>query len=233
MPHTPVVITSARALRGAAATACVVVAAMLAVFVTTGIGQDPLQYVHPVDEYGRLLLRSPAVLRTVIGLDNVFVVLYCATFLLLATVLKGRVALQGLLTLGVGLMVAVGLLDLVENLHFLTMIGGAGQGRIPGRLEIEVTAVESLLKFHLSYLALFLIGLSLPRDTLGRTLLARASVYVQLPLGVAVYVVPAAAALPLVLLRFGYFVAALATVAVTFGAATGGSTVPGGTDPLD
>src|SRR5262245_13887874 len=43
-----------------------VVVGMTAIFFVTGIGQDPLQYVHPVDEYAGFLLRNPVALRATI-----------------------------------------------------------------------------------------------------------------------------------------------------------------------
>ena len=60
---------------------------MLTIFLVTGIGQDPLQFVHPAGEYTTLLLRNPTVLRAVIGLDDLFLVVYSAVFVLLALVL--------------------------------------------------------------------------------------------------------------------------------------------------
>lgn len=41
----------------------------------TGVGQDPLPFVHSSEEYGPILLRDPAALRTTLGLDNAFIFL--------------------------------------------------------------------------------------------------------------------------------------------------------------
>jgi hypothetical protein len=69
-------ISLQRGLRLWAMLAGALVLGMLAIFVVTGIGQDPLQYVHPAAEYRELLLRNPSMLRVAIGLDNLFIVAY-------------------------------------------------------------------------------------------------------------------------------------------------------------
>jgi hypothetical protein len=66
---------------GSALASAAVVALMFGVFALTGIGQDPLQYMHPVAEYTAILLQNPPVLRASIGLDNLFIVLYSTMFL--------------------------------------------------------------------------------------------------------------------------------------------------------
>ena len=55
-------------LRAAAVAACAMVAGMFAVFAATGIGQDPLQFLHAPADYAALLLKNPPVLRACFGL---------------------------------------------------------------------------------------------------------------------------------------------------------------------
>lgn len=207
-----------------AAAACVLV--MLMIFLITGVGQDPLQSLHPPEAYAALLLRDPPVLRAVLAVDNIFVALYVSTFITAGLILVQGGASRGLVWISVALLGLTGLLDLLENLHFLTLLGLAEQGTAILPLQIQGQVIESLLKFHFSYVGLFLFGSSLPlAHPLGR-LLARLSWWVQLPVGVAIYVVPPTLALPLVLVRFSYFLAGLLLLAVIFGRGTGGSSAP-------
>jgi hypothetical protein len=183
------------------------------------VGQDPLQYVHPASDYAALLLRDPAALRATLGLDNFFIVMYSTVFVLLAIELDRRGAPRALVTAAAALLLALGVLDMVENFHFMAMLAAAEQGRIPTDAEISWQATESLLKFHLSYLGLFMQALALPRETRAQRLLANLSLFLQAPVGVAIYVLPHALAVPLVFVRFGYFLVALGLVGWIFGAA--------------
>lgn len=63
-----------KTLRAAAWLACATVLGMIAIFLTTGVGQDPLQLVHSAAEYAEILLCNPAALRATIALDNAFIV---------------------------------------------------------------------------------------------------------------------------------------------------------------
>jgi hypothetical protein len=222
-----------RLLRITALGACALVGAMVAIFVATGVGQDPLQFMHPPDEYGRLLLANPPALRATVALDNVFLVLYTTMFVALAGVLIERGANRGLVRFALGLLVALGLLDLVENLHFLVMLSRAELGIVPSADEICAQVMESLVKFHVSYLGMFALGWALPRRTAAQRWLANLSL-VQLPIGILIYVTPARVSLLLAFARFTYFVVALALVAAIFGRAGSGApasprdTTPGG-----
>src|SRR5262249_53766469 len=145
--------------------ACGLVCAMVAIFVATGVGQDPLQFVHPPDEYFHLLLANPPALRATIALDNAFLVLYTTMFVALASLLIEHGTSRGLLRFARGMLVALGVLDLIENLHFLVMLSRAELGIAPSADEIAAQAMESLVKFHVSYLGLFALALVLPRRT--------------------------------------------------------------------
>lgn len=196
--------------------AAALVLAMLGLFVATGIGQEPLQYVHAAAEYQALLLRNPPVLRTVIGLDNAFLLVYGTLFVLLVAWLRGQGAPAPLPGVALGLLLATTLLDLCENLHFLTLLAGAELGQVPTDGAIAGQALESMVKFHVSYLGLLLLGLSLPGHTAGWRTLRGLLVAVQAPVGVAIYVVPHAFAVPLVFARFAFFLASFGLLAALF-----------------
>ena len=204
-------LTSQLALAAAAT-----VLLMLGIFVALGIGQDPLQYMHGVQDYTAILLKNPPALRAAIGLDNLFIVLYSAMFLTLGITLWQRVGSRALLVAGLALMAASGLLDLLENMHFLGMLSAATQGLAISALHIELQVWESLVKFHLSYLGLFLLGFALPADTMAERCLCAALRWVQLPVGLLIYLVEPEAARPLVLARFTFFLVALLLIWTIF-----------------
>jgi len=207
-------------VRVSALAACALVVAMVSIFLSTGVGQDPLQFVHPPVEYARILLANPAALRATIALDNFFIVFYSTVFIALGALLWRGGAEKPVVALAIGLLLVLGLLDMIENFHFMVMLANAEQGVLPSTSEISFQVWESLLKFHGSYLGLFLLGLALPRDR--SRALANLSIFVQLPVGVLIYVVPRALAVPLVFARFTYFVVALLLLAKMFGAQRGG-----------
>lgn len=207
-------------LRRVAVLSVVLVLAMIAVFAITGVGQDPLQYVHPPDDYREVLLAKPWALRLTVGLDDLFVVTYEVVFLSLALRLLRMGAPRALVYVGAGALLLVGLLDFAENFHFLGMLASAEQGHTPSLAAIEWQAWESTMKFHVSYFGLFVLGLTFPRRTRVEQVLRALTLYVQLPVGIAIHVAPRALAVPLVFARFAYFVTALALVAWAFGAET-------------
>jgi hypothetical protein len=182
---------------------------MFAIYLATGIGQDPLQFVHSQEEYAAILLKNPDVLRAAVGLDNLFIVLYSSMFLALFALLRPSSGNVTLLTGALALLMLSGLLDLLENMHFLTMIATAVQGLTVELPEIKLQAWESLVKFHASYLGLFLLGLSMPRDTMLEKTLCASFCWIQLPVGLLIYLTPAAIAKPLVMVRFIFFLAGL------------------------
>ncbi len=214
-------LTSRFALAAAA-----VVLAMFAIYVSTGIGQDPLQYIHTPQEYSAILLKAPSVLRTAIGLDNLFVVLYSSMFLTLGATLWDRTGSRALLLVSLGLLAASGLLDLLENMHFMTMVSAALHGMDVGPAQIELQVWESLVKFHVSYLGLFLLGFALPRDTLLERALGFSLRWVQLPVGLLIYLTPPEVALALVLARFTFFLFALLAIGLVFRPRRSGSGAP-------
>ena len=210
----PPVVALARVVRACAIAACAVVGVMLAIFVVRGVGQDPLQVLHSPAAYAAILARDPGWLRATIGLDFAFIAFYATLFLALGPVLVAQGAPRALARAAVAVLTATAALDLLENAHFLTMIATVAQGGAVGAGEIAGQVGESLVKFHVSYVGLFLLGFAMPRDTRVGRALAWASWYVQLPVGVLIYVTPPAVAFVLVLVRSAYFVLALAGVAV-------------------
>lgn len=215
-----------RIVRSAALAAVVLVLAMIGVFAVTGVGQDPLQFVHPPAEYAAFLLKNPAALRATIGLDDLFLVLYGVAFFALGPVLRERGASPALVRAATVCFAAVVTLDLLENLHFLVMLANAENGVVPSVAEIGAQVLESAFKFHVSYLGLALLGLAVPRTNAPARWLANLSVFVQLPVGVLIHVTPPGVSFALVVVRFTYFLVGLALMAVAFGRPAAGSASP-------
>ena len=192
------------------------VLAMLLVFVFTGIGQDPLQYVHATADYTEILLRNPPVLKAAIGMDNAFVLFYSTMFLALAAALWRQGQSKVVVGVAASLMALSGLLDLAENMHFMAMIGLAQQNLGVSAAEIEWQVWESLLKFHVSYVGLFLLSFALPSDTRAEKTLIFLSRWVQWPVGMLIYVAPDSLTRALVFGRFGFFLAAMLLLAAIY-----------------
>jgi hypothetical protein len=211
---------------GSALASAAVVALMFGVFALTGIGQDPLQYMHPVAEYTTILLQNPPVLRASIGLDNLFIVLYSTMFLGLGALLWKRTPQRAVLAVSLVLLGATGILDLFENMHFLAMIAAASQGLDIGIGQIGLQVWESLVKFHVSYLGLFLLSFALPRETAVDRALVLLLRWIQLPIGLLIYLTPPSIAVPLVMVRFTFFLVASLMVAYAFRPSRYGSGEP-------
>jgi hypothetical protein len=112
-------------------------------------------------------------------------------------------------------------------MHFLTMIAAALQGMEVSVTQIELQVWESLAKFHVSYLGLFLLGFALPGETPLEQALCFALRWVQLPVGLLIYLTPPVVALPLVLTRFTFFLLALLAIFLIYRRRGSGSDAPG------
>lgn len=200
---------SARLVKNNAGIAAFLVTGMLGIFLTTGIGQDPLQYIHSIPEYRDILLKNPALLRVAIGLDNAFILFYLTMFLALGSVLSKLGKLKTIGKVALVLISTTAILDLVENMHFLTMISSSLNGFEVSENEIKLQVWESLVKFHISYIGFYMLSFVLPETTIKEKLLCFLLRWVQWPVGMLIYIAPIEVAKPLVLVRFAFFFIAL------------------------
>jgi len=200
-------------ISGNAISAAIVVSGMLIIFMTAGVGQDPLQYVHSLANYKGVLLNKPTVLRIAIGLDNAFILFYVTMFLALALILSRQKRATLILWAALAFILLLGWLDLLENMHFLQMISSAEKGIVVPESEIKMQVWESLVKFHIGYIGLYLWGLALPAFDRKSKTLRFLLCYFQWVVGMAIYLVPATVAFPLVLTRFAFFLTALILIA--------------------
>ncbi len=133
---------------------------MVAVSAITGASQEAHEHYKLPADYARDLLAHPGSTRLLFGLDVGFLVLYTAFFGALARYLKTTLA-----WIGFGAMALVAVLDIVENHHILSLLALAEHGRPIDDSTIAFQEVLSSTKFSISYLSLFLYGISIPRTT--------------------------------------------------------------------
>ena len=155
----------------------------------------------PADAYARELLLAEIPLRIILSLDNLFVLLYTGAFLLLASaVFRKR---SRFVTYGATLLLfATGVLDLVENHHIQTMLDSARLNIPVLQTEISERARYSMLKFHCSYLGLFLFSFVLPKDTFLERLLRWGIRLILVPSGILLYTVTGQAGQVFMLVRY-------------------------------
>jgi hypothetical protein len=205
-----------RTLALLAALAALTVAAMVASILATRSSQDFFQSARAIDDY-RAFLDMPLAalgLRINLGLDNLFMVLYGAFFVVLSARLRD--ILDSRLT-GVALAAAMLtlLLDSLENHHIMTTVHALQAGLPVSVGDGEFQMAASQIKFHASYLATFLFSLGFLR--LGRFGRAIAIVlWCYIPFGILISVVPPDQARALVLARTIFFVLAFVLSAILF-----------------
>lgn len=129
----------------------------------TGASQERHEHFQVPEAYAMSLLSDARGLRILMGLDVAFCVLYTAYF---ATLTKYLRALgRPFVTLAFGAMLATAVLDFIEDHHILAMLETAEHQVLPSALAITLQSMESAVKFSMSFLALVLYGLAIPRDT--------------------------------------------------------------------
>lgn len=134
--------------------------AMVAVSAITGATQEAHEHYQLPADYTRELLAHPAGLRLLMGLDVAFLVLYTAFFGALAKYLGRTIA-----WIGFAAMAIVAVLDIVEDHHILSLLSLAEHGRPIDDASIAFQEALSSTKFSISYLSLFLFGISIPRTS--------------------------------------------------------------------
>lgn len=215
-----------RIIRVSAFAAALLVLAQLSVYFISGVGQDPLQLVHTPAEYTQLLLHNPRALRITLAFDNFFVVAFTTMFMALgAQLLRGQVARPLTLVATAGTLI-LALLDMIENFHFMTMLQAAEHAVTPSTTEISLQVFESMLKFHVGYLSVFMLSLVLPGEQWGHRALRFAMRWWNVPVGVLIYCVPAPYAPVFLFARFGFFLYALISVGALYGAAAPAVSLP-------
>lgn len=160
----------ADATRGLAVAGIVCLVAMMAITLATGASQEAFEIVRAPDTYADGLLAHPGALRLLFGVDSAFLVVYSAMFVGVGQ----RISTpdnRRFVVIGVIAMLLTAVLDAIEDHHILAMLYGVEVGSRPGPGEIAFQHTLSQVKFNISYLGQFFLGLSLPRRTwVGRAL---------------------------------------------------------------
>jgi hypothetical protein len=145
-----------------AATA-VVLLAMVVVALATDATQEAYEYVDDPTKYAVSLFAHRTGVRLIFALDIAFLVLYTGFFAALAHYLR---ALGRPFTyLALGFLLATSVLDIVEDHHILTLLAAAEHNFKLDKNSLILQQVLSSTKFTVSYVALFMFGLAIPRTT--------------------------------------------------------------------
>jgi hypothetical protein len=170
-----------------AALACLV--AMLAITIVTGISQETFEVVRPSGEYAADLRAHDGAVRALFAIDSAFLVVYAAFFL----VFGRRVVTdetRTLISVATAFILITAFLDMVEDHHILAMLAAARGGADPSAAEVVTQHLVSQVKFNASYLALFLFGLAIPRQTTLGVILSLFLTVGTLLQGVWLYMAP-------------------------------------------
>ncbi|MBP7483811.1 MAG: hypothetical protein RLZZ369_145 [Pseudomonadota bacterium] len=156
--------------------------ALMVLSISTGANQQHFEVVLAPQTYAADLLDQAAGLKWIVALDDVFIACYVTVSILFATHLTGASA-QALRPWIVGMGVAAGVLDFVENHHILAMLHQAQAGGVPDIGHLILRENLSALKWLLGHTAFFLVGFCLPTHTIWLRLFQLALLFVQLPVG--------------------------------------------------
>jgi hypothetical protein len=172
--------------------ATVALLAMVAITYKTGVSQEGFELVRRPAAYAADLRAHPQAVRAIFAIDTAFLVLYSAAFVSFGRAIATP-ATRWYVTVGVVAILATALLDMIEDHHILAMLYGAEVGTEPTAGQLTLQHTISQVKFNVSYLGLFLIGLAVPRRTLAGKALALLLTVSTLVQGVWLYAAPVAA----------------------------------------
>jgi hypothetical protein len=201
------------AFLAAAIVVCLIVAAA-----ATGFSQELFQVGPAPKEVARQLTGQPlhAIgLRLSLGFDNLFVIVYCAFFAVLAARFSGLLNPTAI-AVGVGALLLTGLLDAIENQHIQVMLQALQSGTSPTADELRLQMIGSNLKFHASYLGVFLLAFGFYRLGGLARVIAWLTWFGYVPLGMISFAVPVEVATPFALLRTAFFILLFALAGVYF-----------------
>ena len=197
------------------------VAAMVAAIVSTTSSQDFFQTARSVEAFTAHLAASPLNplgLRINLGLDNLFLILYAAFFVVLTARMRDMLDSR-VLTVALAAILMTTFLDALENHHIVEMAHAIETGLPISTADGQFQMVASQIKFHASYLSVLLYSFGFWQfGRLGRIIAVVLWCYI--PFGVLISVVPPDAARLLVLARTVFFVFAFVLSAMLFFAST-------------
>jgi hypothetical protein len=179
-------LTWVRAL-AAASTLCLL--AMLGISWSTGLNVQHFEHVSTPTFWAESFLAHAQPLRWLTVFDDVFVACYVGTTLLLVQRLRAEAPngarMHALGPWVVAAAVAVGLLDLVENHHVLSLLHAVEQGQPIDHDTLVAREWLSSVKWLLGHVAFCLLGVALWFDTWPWRLFRVSLIAWQLPVGAA------------------------------------------------
>ncbi len=188
---------------------------LLTLFSNSHITQQHFEIFSPTGQYTSELLASDSLLRSILSFDNIFIVLYSASFIFLFLALFQTEKSLNLI-IGLVAVLGTGLLDFYENHHILTFLTMSEKGIPIANEEIAHQMTMSQMKFHLSYLSFFLFGFSMPDKTVLEKVLKYSLLFIQLPIGVLVYTSPDSLKPIFEIMRYGCMLGGLFMIAYVF-----------------
>jgi hypothetical protein len=144
--------------------ALVCLLAMAAVSLVAGVSQETFEIVREPREYAGLLVKNASAVRALFGIDSAFLVLYSAFFV----VFVRRIATErtrSWLWVALVFLLFTAVLDMVEDHHILALLYSAELAREPAWEQLTFQHTLSSVKFNVSYVGLFLLGMGVPRET--------------------------------------------------------------------
>lgn len=173
--------------------AALMLGGMLAVALQNqGLTAQDFELFADPQSYMSALLAAGDPLRTILTLDNLFVLFYTAAFIFLATVSwekRNRI----LVSVALGALLITSYLDLHENHSIMAFLAMGESGAQISTDMLFRHSVFSQLKFHSGYLSFFLFAFVLPDKTLLEKILRWSLWLVFAPVGVLVYTYPSVA----------------------------------------
>lgn len=205
-------------------------AGLVAVMIVTTLiyrgDQDFFQSARPVANYASYVA-TPGVafgLRLQLGLDNLFLIVYSAFFAFLTVRLRDVLPTAALAIALVAMLVTT-TLDMLENNHILAMLHSIQHGLPVSVEEGQLQMLASRVKFHASYLSIFLFAIGVWR--LGdRFRLLGLGLFAYVPLGIIISAVPVEAAPLLVMARTVFFAVGFVLAAILFSGSRSLATKP-------
>jgi hypothetical protein len=188
---------------------------LFALALATSGSQAMFQTNRPAAEFAALMVSRAAVLRADLTIDFIFLVVYATFFLLLGQVLvawadnTAGAAKVVIIKTAVGALLVTAVLDAFENSHLLAMLSMAEQSQPIPQGEIVAQMIESQVKFSFSYFGLFLLSFALPSESSIKKITVFALRWLQLPIGIGIFVLASELVRPLLIARAVFFFAGL------------------------
>lgn len=186
---------------------------MFVISLITGVNQQYIETVHSVTDYENAIRQGEGILRVILAIDGLFIASYwlLGIFLVLALWNDER---KFLLALSVACISATAILDVIENSGFLMYMESLRNGLTIEGSSIQHLMVTSSVKWYFAYFAFLFLGFAFPVRTQSERGASFLMKYIQLPVGILVFTIPASTALFAAhLTRFGVLIALMVLVA--------------------